>query len=211
VPAVEKRSRREAVDARPEAAARVLAKVCQDVNQGIAHGTWTFERARMETIRPKLPAATQCTIHAPSHADRKPLHAARQRLFPRRLHQHMDMVRLNRKLHDAKALRRARRGSAQRLYQSRKHPLRPHSPESGSQRHVQRMALHMRRPRSMCDVRPRPSLPPSMLSRAAPARWKRKRQLPGQLLPTTPHPRHLHSISTRYELASDKWNGSQLM
>src|SRR5690606_19467073 len=152
----------------------VLSKVVEDVHDGVTDGARGGERAPMPAIRPKGTAPKDEPIHAARDANGEPAHARAERTLVECLHHEVHVIRLRRKVDDAKCVRSApicrRDGEAHR----RKHILAPQRPQLRTQRHVDGMRLRMFTTPPMRNARPHPhALAPGSTTATPPALGKR--------------------------------------
>ena len=124
---------------------------------------------RVVTIREYRAALAKRTMHGMHHSDRERLHPARQGLFVVGLDNQVQMVRLNREMHNAKVGPLA--GSNRALHRFEQKPVAPQTRQALADAlgHVHRMPPEMRRTTAVWESRPETNrLAASPASRAAP-------------------------------------------
>jgi hypothetical protein len=89
----------------------VLFPVQEHVDQRIAHRSRRFQRARMVPIRPDPSRPANSPVRAARDANRESAHPARQGRLVMRFDYQVDVVGLNREMHDAECRPRGRRQS----------------------------------------------------------------------------------------------------
>jgi hypothetical protein len=133
----------------------------------------------MPTIRPQLAAAPQQIVDVARHPHGKPLHAARECALVPRFHDQVNVVVLNRKVHDAKTLGSRGRSAPNRQHQCREKMLAAQRVKRGAHGHVHWMRGAVRRPGAMTRSRARPRLSTCPFAGTAPPAAKRQSQLHG--------------------------------
>ncbi len=103
--AVEPRRRRARVETGH--CAQVLRRVGKHVDQRVAHHARCPERDRVPALGPRGTATAERAVHGKGAADRRPAHAARQRLLVVRLDDQVEVIALHRVLPDAEVLARS--------------------------------------------------------------------------------------------------------
>jgi hypothetical protein len=145
----------------------VFLEVHEDIDEGIPNLAWARQSTAIPSIPPKWPAAPDRAVHSPSKANGQPAHASRERAPVRRFDEEMQMIRLHRKMDDAKCARRGlRERSDNGLERPRRAQVRP--PTTGAKRHVHWVrsavsgtsAMRRRRPRAG-PLSTRPRTPPA--------------------------------------------------
>ena len=97
-------------DARP-----VLFRVHEDVDHRVPDGARRRELARVIALAPKPPANSNEAVHTPRDARSHALHPARERRRVRRLHDEVNVIRLDGKLQHAKRFARPARENAEHM------------------------------------------------------------------------------------------------
>src|SRR5690606_12289517 len=95
----------------------MLAKVVEDVNEGLADGARGRERAPVPAIRPEGTAPKDQAVHAARDANREAAHSGAESALVERLDQQVHVIGLHREVDDAKRVR----GSRIRLRNSEAH------------------------------------------------------------------------------------------
>jgi hypothetical protein len=85
----------------------MLPKVRKNVNQRISHGAWIAQLARVEAIRPESTTTPEEAIDSARYADRQALHASRELLRARGFDHQVYVIRLYRRVQDAKLVGRS--------------------------------------------------------------------------------------------------------
>jgi hypothetical protein len=136
----------------------VLTPVHQYIDQRIANFARRLQCARMVSLAPNRPTPIQCTVERPRKSHRQSSHSARQRRLVPRLDDHVDVVRLHRKLQDAKP-RSRRLGEASADGQKQVFFAHTRQEAGAPQRDVDGVAIAVQRPRAMRHPSPGRSTP----------------------------------------------------
>ena len=107
-----RRARIEAFRDRLASGRVVLAAVQKDIHESVAHFPWCFEGSRMVPLAPDSASPAERAIESARKSHRQPVHTARQRAFVVCLDNHMNVIGLHGKLHDAEPRARCPRERA---------------------------------------------------------------------------------------------------
>ena len=155
----------------------MLARIHEDVDQGVAVFLGASQLMRVVAVAPHLPGTPQSPVDGLGNAHREPLGAGHQRSPRPRFHDQVQMVLLHRKLQHAKVPPtchdRIAHHREQILPPERRQP--PRDPHG----EVHRMRPHVRRTSPVCHAPPLwiPGLPSRPLSSPSPGPRFRKRKL----------------------------------
>jgi hypothetical protein len=81
----------------------VLSEVGEDVDESVTHCARTFQCAPVPATGKKAASPAQQLVHPASDANGQPSHSLDQPHVVARLHEQVQVIVLNRKLHEAKA------------------------------------------------------------------------------------------------------------
>jgi len=121
----------------------VLRPVLEHIEQRGARLPRTLELVRMVPVREDRTAMAERTMCRARHANRQPLHAAREGRLGRGLDDQVQMVGLNREVHDSKAVLLTRRDRAAHRLEKQSITAKAWQTFPRPERHVDRIASQM--------------------------------------------------------------------
>jgi hypothetical protein len=127
----------------------MLFEVAQHVDQSIAHGAWTGERATMPAALEKATTPADQAIDGTRDSNAEPTHTFDERRSVSRLDDQVDMIALDGKLGDSELLRRATRRRGNRGSNAGKYELSAQGAAHGAQCDVNRLFRTVERSSAM--------------------------------------------------------------
>lgn len=156
----------------------VSLRVGEHVDERTTHRPRRRECATVPAFCEELAPSEKQAIDSPCQTDVEPANTFDQIAMTPRFHEQMEVVRLNREVHDLEPAAAAAIRSVDGAAHRRKNVLRAKRAAEQAESDVLRIASTMLRPRSMRRRTPLPRLTPSAPPRATPPIRKSQRELP---------------------------------